>query len=312
MYIESHAEIKDHPKTKKLARLLRIKKREAIGLLHMLWWWGLAYAYSDGDISRFEDSDIDDAVEWDGEPEAVAQALRAAGWIEPDGRLHDWQEYGGKLQQKLFSDRERKRLQRKTAEVPAPSEGCPEDVHRNSIGCPADVSGRGEERRGEERREEERRGDHESHVPDGTAQAPSGPSPCPHQEIVQAYHEALPSLPAVQVWNDKRQGFLRTRWQEAPERQSVEWWKTFFLRVAASDFLCGRTSGTDGRPFLADLEWLVRPTNFVKVIEGRYDNRKGPARPTPGGGNGQGGFQGLDTFLRKRGVEGGAEAIGLR
>lgn len=26
---------------------------------------------------------------------------------------------------------------------------------------------------------------------------------------------------------------------------------------------------------MADLEWLIRPSNLPKVIEGRYDNRKG-------------------------------------
>lgn len=66
---------------------------------------------------------------------------------------------------------------------------------------------------------------------------------------------------------------LRTRWKEKPERQSLEWWKAFFLSVNESDFLMGRTSGSNGRkPFRADLEWIVRPQNMVKILEGKYSN----------------------------------------
>ena len=42
----------------------------------------------------------------------------------------------------------------------------------------------------------------------------------------------------------------------------------FFEKVAASEFLCGRSVD-----FTADLEWLLRPENFLKTIEGRYDKR---------------------------------------
>ena len=49
--------------------------------------------------------------------------------------------------------------------------------------------------------------------------------------------------------------------------------------VLASDFLCG----ANDRGFTADLEWLLRPENFLKTIEGRYDRRA-----SGGNGNGQG------------------------
>jgi hypothetical protein len=42
--------------------------------------------------------------------------------------------------------------------------------------------------------------------------------------------------------------------------------------VNRSDFLTGRAK-TD-RPWQADLEWLMLPTNFVKVAEGRYNKGK--------------------------------------
>lgn len=93
--------------------------------------------------------------------------------------------------------------------------------------------------------------------------------PCPHQKIIELYHETLPELMAVREWTDDRQAKLRSRWKEKPERQSLEWWADFFKYVAASDFLTGRTEP----PFACSLEWLVSPKNFVKVIEGKYENR---------------------------------------
>lgn len=95
------------------------------------------------------------------------------------------------------------------------------------------------------------------------------PLDCPHQEIINLYHETCPSLRRVGEWTPERQKLLRSRWREKPERQSLDWWRQYFERVAASDFLCGRVDSSD---FTADLEWLVRPKNMPKVLEGKYDN----------------------------------------
>lgn len=97
-------------------------------------------------------------------------------------------------------------------------------------------------------------------------------SPCPHQEIVDLYHSILPGLPMVKELTEARKAFIKGRWAASKERQSLEWWKDFFKTyVLASPFLCGNVIGRDGgRPFKATLEWLVRPANFAKVIEGYY------------------------------------------
>jgi len=95
---------------------------------------------------------------------------------------------------------------------------------------------------------------------------------CPHIEIIKLYHEILPSLQKVKEWTEERQRILRTRWKEKEERQSLEWWRLYFQYVSESDFLMGRIKPE----FQAELEWLVRPKNFVKVIEGKY-HRQGNA-----------------------------------
>ena len=94
--------------------------------------------------------------------------------------------------------------------------------------------------------------------------------PCPHKDIVAVYHEVLPELRAVRVWNAGREKKLRSRWREDKSRQSLEWWRSYFESVRQSDFLMGRK--TD---WAADFDWLICPTNMAKVLEGKYHD--GPA-----------------------------------
>jgi hypothetical protein len=100
----------------------------------------------------------------------------------------------------------------------------------------------------------------------------AGPPRCPHQEIIALYHEVLPELRKVRVWDANREKLLRARWKSEQKRQSLDWWRGFFEYVRGCPFLMGLVDGCEGKaPFQADLEWLVRPTNFNKVIEGKYE-----------------------------------------
>lgn len=92
---------------------------------------------------------------------------------------------------------------------------------------------------------------------------------CPHQEIIKLYHEHLPMLTQVKIWNSKRQTLLKTRWKESKERQNLDYWKRLFQYISKSDFLTGKTSH-----WQADLEWIVNSSNFTKIIEGRYENKE--------------------------------------
>jgi hypothetical protein len=93
--------------------------------------------------------------------------------------------------------------------------------------------------------------------------------PCPYQKILEIYHEVLPELPGVRVLTDARERTIRSLWLHQPD---LEWWRDYFQDVRRSDFLMGRSNPGPGRtkPFMADLEWLVKPGNFAKVYEGRY------------------------------------------
>lgn len=96
-WIESHTALREHPKLKRLARLLGINRRDATGLLHWLWWWAMDYA-PDGDLSAYTEADIADGLDWDGDAKKLIAALREAGFIDKkELKLHDWEDYGGRL-----------------------------------------------------------------------------------------------------------------------------------------------------------------------------------------------------------------------
>lgn len=99
----------------------------------------------------------------------------------------------------------------------------------------------------------------------------SAPPECPHKKIIAIYHEELPELPAVQVWGDSSRGNLKARWREDPARQAPEWWRWFFCEyIRTSDFLMGRV-----KEWQASLDWIVRPRNFQKIMNGLYVNKGG-------------------------------------
>lgn len=93
---------------------------------------------------------------------------------------------------------------------------------------------------------------------------------CPHQQIIALYHELLPASPEIRDWTPARSVHLRTRWNEKPERQNLDWWRRFFGYIAQSEFLTGRAHARERKPFCAPLDWICKAENFAKIIEGRY------------------------------------------
>lgn len=93
---------------------LNIHRAQAIGHLHYLWWWALDGA-PDGDLSSLKPAEIAEMAEWPGEPEPFVEALHECGWLDPDGRIHDWQDYAGKITGLREANRERQRRRRSAA-----------------------------------------------------------------------------------------------------------------------------------------------------------------------------------------------------
>jgi hypothetical protein len=95
----------------------------------------------------------------------------------------------------------------------------------------------------------------------------------PFEKLVDLYHSICTSLPRIRKLTSKRKSYVKARWKENPDMQ---FWTEFFQRVENSDFLSGRLEpkGNRDRPFKADLEWITKEENYIKILEGKYDNRE--------------------------------------
>lgn len=113
--------------------------------------------------------------------------------------------------------------------------------------------------------------------------------PCPHRRLLAMFRARVPELsqPRPELWEGSSGAdAMRQRWKwllspdarredgsryATTAEEAVEWFGRFFDTVAETPFLMGRKT-----KWRADLQWLMKRENFVKVIEGRYD-REGAA-----------------------------------
>lgn len=112
MWFEAHDTLARHPKTLKLARILKVDRRYAVGLLHDLFSWGLYAAQKDGTLPGLGADDIAAALDWSKKQDVVS-ALLESGYMDTtdsgEYRIHNWYEYAGRIADKRESDRERMR-----------------------------------------------------------------------------------------------------------------------------------------------------------------------------------------------------------
>lgn len=101
----------------------------------------------------------------------------------------------------------------------------------------------------------------------------AGDARIPFEEIRELFHQILPELPKVKLFDDKRKRAIRVRWRADARFQSLEFWKRFFSQVRHCDLLMGRVQGKDGRTWNADFDWLLSDKGFKGVIEGKYESR---------------------------------------
>ena len=89
---------------------------------------------------------------------------------------------------------------------------------------------------------------------------------CPYESIVGLFNTMLPELTHVDLITDERKKTIKARWMTSDKTQSIDWWKEFFSLVGRSDFLMGRVKDD----FRAAFDWIIKKSNFVKIIEGNY------------------------------------------
>ena len=93
----------------------------------------------------------------------------------------------------------------------------------------------------------------------------------PYTEIVEFFNENCKSFPQVKSLSKERKGLLNARFKEF----GLDGIKEAFMKAEKSDFLKGKING-----FKANFDWIIKPSNMCKVIEGNYDNRNAP-EPEP-------------------------------
>jgi len=85
-----------HPKMQRLARALDCPKLMAVGVMESLWHFAAQYCQP-GDIGRYSDREIADAIDYDGDATQLVAGLREARWIDAHDVhrlvLHDWFEH---------------------------------------------------------------------------------------------------------------------------------------------------------------------------------------------------------------------------
>lgn len=189
-YIPSHQTLRNHPKLKRLARRLDIAEVVAIGHLHLFWWWGLDYA-SGGSLAGKDALDIALGSGWERDETTFLDALIECGFIDAvDGGMviHDWEEYGGKYQDKRDRDADRKRKERADRRTnqdnPPASNGRPTEIR---------VTARIEEKRREEKKREE--------VKHTTPPKPPKGEPVEFVDFYTEYPRHTARQDALRAWN---------------------------------------------------------------------------------------------------------------
>lgn len=130
-WIQLHAGAYSNPKITRAARELTGSDVEKmVGHLARLWTWSVDFAES-GDLSHLRPVAIANAAGWTESPRRFLNVLLDVGLFDSGPKLHDWDEYSGRLVDRRKQDRARKKAAR-LAETLKSSAG-------TSAGRPLDV-----------------------------------------------------------------------------------------------------------------------------------------------------------------------------
>lgn len=82
-------------------------------------------------------------------------------------------------------------------------------------------------------------------------------------DIIDLYNEICVSLPKVKTISTAR----KTAIKSLVNKYTIEQMKSVFTKAETSDFLKGKNN----RGWHANFDWLIKDSNFVKVLDGNYD-----------------------------------------
>lgn len=90
---------------------------------------------------------------------------------------------------------------------------------------------------------------------------------CPFEKIKRLFCDTCVSFPKIRDITGKRRIMVSARWSAEPH---IETFKELFEKAEASSFL----KGENNRGWTASFDWLMYASNFSKVLEGMYDDKK--------------------------------------
>ena len=85
-----------------------------------------------------------------------------------------------------------------------------------------------------------------------------------YSKLIETFHELCPDLPKVQKMTESSKKAV----QRIAEKYGKSTIGEVLHKTGESDFLSGRSGS-----FTANFDWIFKPQNFVKVLEGNYRNK---------------------------------------
>ncbi len=107
---------------------------------------------------------------------------------------------------------------------------------------------------------------------DTTLSAPQS-GPCPFSKIRNLYHKICISFPAIKKIDGERRKAVAARWRTY---KTLDTFEQLFTIAESSTFL----KGQNDRNWIADFDWMMKASNFSKILEHKYDDRA--AKPSGG------------------------------
>ena len=87
-----------------------------------------------------------------------------------------------------------------------------------------------------------------------------------YKNVIDLYHSELPELPkSLKISNQRKSRINQLLKSDLPDKEN---WVKFFRKISDSDFLMGRS-----KDWSCKLDWIINPTNALKISEGNYDNK---------------------------------------
>ena len=140
--------------------------------------------------------------------------------------------------------------------------------------------------------------------------------PIPYSKIKELYNKTCVSLSRVITISPNRKKAIAARWKEYGGE--LDTFKNLFTMTEESEFLKGKNE----RHWTATFDWLMKPSNMTKVLEGKYRNKGTSTKPNKPAGKAitteeleeklrqEGSFKGYPDFYKMFGNNGGNEANG--